>query len=85
MLHGGPFPEDYGICEVWPLCTGKDEGWGSAPVRAPLLWGSFPQEAEALPTPSLGLTVAPLFGTPSLQFPASEVFCNLDLNTEKSK
>lgn len=24
MLHGGPSPEDDGVCEVRPLCTGRD-------------------------------------------------------------
>lgn len=71
VLHGGPFPEDDGICEVWPLCKGRDCRWGdreattaTAPSCSVV---AFHQGTEALPAPSLGRTFPSPSGTPSLR------------------
>lgn len=58
MLHGGPSPEDDGVCEVRPLCTGRD-GVGVKQSWPHAMW-FLPKGKEALPGSSLGLA-SPLF------------------------
>lgn len=82
VLHGGPSPEDDGVCEVRPLCTGRDgvgvnQSW-------PHATRSFPQGTEALPVSSLGLA-SPLFSIDSLIVEAHAISYNLDLITDRDK